>query len=322
MKVLITGGAGFIGSHLSEAYLKRGDEVVALDDLSTGRLENVAHLRDNPGFQLVIGSILNERLVDKFVERCDVIFNLAAAVGVELIVKKPLESLTTNIKGSETVLDMASRYNKKILITSTSEIYGKNVNGPLKETDDRILGSPLKARWSYSTAKAVDEMLAYVYWKEKQVPAIIVRLFNTVGPRQTGAYGMVVPRFIGQALKNEVITVYGSGKQSRCFVHVRDVVQALMKLVEEPRAVGEVFNIGSQDEITIEDLAKTIIKITKSKSKIKYIPYEKAYEEGFEDMQRRVPDTGKINKLIGFKPSFTLPEIIKDILQYLNAHNG
>ncbi|HQQ06912.1 MAG TPA: GDP-mannose 4,6-dehydratase [Candidatus Omnitrophota bacterium] len=322
MRVLITGGAGFIGSHLSEAYLKRGDEVVVLDDLSTGRIENVAHLRGNPGFQLVVGSILNESLVDKFVEKCDVIFNLAAAVGVELIVKKPLESLTTNIKGSETVLDMASRYNKKILITSTSEIYGKNVNGPLKETDDRILGSPLKARWSYSTAKAVDEMLAYVYWKEKQVPAVIVRLFNTVGPRQTGAYGMVVPRFIGQALKNEVITVYGSGKQSRCFVHVRDVVQALMKLVEEPKAVGEVFNIGSQDEITIEELARTIIKITRSKSKIKYIPYEKAYEEGFEDMQRRVPDTAKINKLIGFKPSFTLPEIIKDILKYLDADSG
>jgi len=322
MRVLITGGAGFIGSHLSEAYLKRGDEVVVLDDLSTGRIENVAHLRGNPGFQLVVGTILNESLVDKFVEKCDVIFNLAAAVGVELIVKKPLESLTTNIKGSETVLDMASRYNKKILITSTSEIYGKNVNGPLKETDDRILGSPLKARWSYSTAKAVDEMLAYVYWKEKQVPAVIVRLFNTVGPRQTGAYGMVVPRFIGQALKDEVITVYGSGKQSRCFVHVRDVVQALMKLVEEPKAVGEVFNIGSQDEITIEELARTIIKITRSKSKIKYIPYEKAYEEGFEDMQRRVPDTAKINKLIGFKPSFTLPEIIKDILKYLDADSG
>jgi UDP-glucose 4-epimerase len=321
MRVLITGGAGFIGSHLSEAYLKRGDQVVILDDLSTGRLENVAHLRNNPDFQLVIGTILNERLVDKFVEKCDVIFNLAAAVGVELIVKKPLESLTTNIKGSEIVLDMASRYNKKILITSTSEIYGKNINGPLKETDDRILGSPLKARWSYSTAKAVDEMLAYVYWKEKQVPSIIVRLFNTVGPRQTGAYGMVVPRFIGQALKDELITVYGNGKQSRCFVHVRDVVQALMKLVEEPKAVGEVFNIGSQEEISIEELGKQIIKITKSKSKIKYIPYEKAYEEGFEDMQRRVPDTSKINALIGFKPSFTLPEIIKDILQYLKNNN-
>ncbi|HQJ15648.1 MAG TPA: GDP-mannose 4,6-dehydratase [Candidatus Omnitrophota bacterium] len=320
MRVLITGGAGFIGSHLSEAYLKQGHEVVVLDDLSTGRLENIAHLRNNPDFQLVVGTILNERLVDKFVEKCDVIFNLAAAVGVELIVKKPLESLTTNIKGSEIVLDMASRYNKKILITSTSEIYGKNINGPLKETDDRILGSPLKARWSYSTAKAVDEMLAYVYWKEKQVPSIIVRLFNTVGPRQTGAYGMVVPRFVGQALKNETITVYGNGKQSRCFVHVRDVVGALMKLVEEPTAVGEVFNIGSQDEISIEDLARQIIKITKSKSKIKYIPYEKAYEEGFEDMQRRVPDTSKINKLIGFKPTYTLPEIIKDILQYLKRN--
>ncbi|TAN61914.1 NAD-dependent epimerase/dehydratase family protein, partial [bacterium] len=225
-------------------------------------------------------------------------------------------SLTTNIKGSETILEMAYRYNKKILITSTSEIYGKNVNGPLKEGDDRILGSPLKVRWSYSTAKAVDEMLAYVYWKEKGVPSVIVRLFNTVGPRQTGYYGMVVPRFVGQALKNEAITVYGSGKQSRCFIHVKDVVNALIKLVEEPRAVGEVFNIGSQEEISIEQLAKEIIRITKSKSKIKYIPYENAYEEGFEDMQRRIPDITKIKKLIGFSPTYILPEIIKDIVKY------
>lgn len=316
MKVLITGGAGFIGGHLTEALLKAGHKVAALDDLSTGRMENVEHLKNNPGFELVVGTVLNGYLVDKLVERCDVVFHLAAAVGVELIVKKPLESLTTNIKGSETVLEMVHRYNKKILITSTSEIYGKNVNGPLKEGDDRILGSPLKVRWSYSTAKAVDEMLAYVYWKEKGVPSIIVRLFNTVGPRQTGYYGMVVPRFISQALKNESITVYGTGKQTRCFTHVKDVVRALIKLAEEPKAVGEVFNIGSQEEISIEQLAKEVIKITKSKSKIKYIPYEKAYEEGFEDMQRRVPDTSKINKLIGFNPTYTLQEIIKDIVKY------
>ncbi len=317
MRALITGGAGFIGSHLSDELLKNGNQVIVLDDLSTGRLENVVHLRSDPKFELVVGTVLNEYLVDKLVEKCDVIFHLAAAVGVELIVKKPLESLTTNIKGSEVILEMAHRYNKKILITSTSEIYGKNVNGPLKETDDRILGSPLKARWSYSTAKAVDEMLAYVYWKEKKVPSIIVRLFNTVGPRQIGHYGMVVPRFVGQAIKNETITVYGTGKQSRCFIHVKDVVAALIKLINEPKAVGEVFNIGSQEEITIEQLAKEIIKITKSWSKIKYIPYEKAYEEGFEDMQRRVPDTVKINKLIGFKPTYTLPQIIKDIVKYL-----
>ena len=316
MKVLITGGAGFIGGHLVEELLKKKYQVIALDDLSTGRMENVAHLKGNSDFELVVGTVLNEHLVDKLVERADVVFHLAAAVGVELIVKRPLESLTTNIKGSETVLEMAYRYNKKILITSTSEIYGKNVNGPLKENDDRILGSPLKVRWSYSTAKAVDEMLAYVYWKEKKVPSIIVRLFNTVGPRQTGYYGMVVPRFCDQALKNKPITVYGTGKQSRCFIHVKDVVKALIKLVEEPKAVGEVFNIGSQEEVSIEQLAKEIIRITKSKSKIEYIPYEKAYEEGFEDMQRRIPDTTKINKLIGFKPSYTLAQIIKDIIKY------
>jgi UDP-glucose 4-epimerase len=242
---------------------------------------------------------------------------LAAAVGVDLIVKKPLESLTTNIKGSEIVLDAALRYRHKILITSTSEIYGKNVNGPLKEDDDRILGSPLKTRWSYSTAKAVDEMLAFIYYREKKLPAVIVRLFNTVGPRQTGAYGMVMPRFIEQALKGEPLTVYGTGQQSRCFIHVNDVVKALIQLMAEPKAVGEVFNIGSQEEITIEGLADKILELTKSKSKIEYIPYETAYEEGFEDMQRRVPDTAKIRKLIGFKPTFTLPEIIQDIIDYL-----
>jgi len=319
MNVLITGGAGFIGSHLSDKLINSGHKVCILDDLSTGRMENIAHLRKNPNFQLVIGTILNETLVDKLVERCDVIFHLAAAVGVELIVKKPLESLTTNIKGSEIVLEMAHRYNKKILITSTSEIYGKNVKGPLKEGDDRILGSPLKTRWSYSTAKAVDEMLAYVYWKEKRVPTIIVRLFNTVGPRQTGYYGMVMPRFIDQALHNKPITVYGTGKQSRCFTHVRDVVSALFDLSEEPKAQGEVFNIGSQEEITIEDLAKAIIKFTKSRSKIEYVPYETAYEEGFEDMQRRVPDITKINKLTGFKPTYSLSGIIEDIVVYLKS---
>lgn len=319
MKVLITGGAGFIGSHLAEVLIKDRHRVIVLDDLSTGRLENIDHIRENPNFELVIGTILNEHLLDKLVEKCDVILHLAAAVGVELIVKKPLESLTTNIKGSENVLEMAYRYNKKILITSTSEIYGKNVNGPLKESDDRILGSPQKTRWGYSTAKAVDEMLAYVYWKEKKVPTIIVRLFNTVGPRQTGVYGMVMPRFIRQALKGEPITIYGTGKQSRCFLHVNDVVKALIKLIDEPKSIGDVFNIGSQEEITIEDLAKEIIRITKSSSNLQYIPYNKAYEEGFEDMQRRVPDTIKINKLIGFKPTYTLSEIIKDIIPHIKS---
>ena len=317
MRILITGGAGFIGSHLTEGLLGHNNPVVVLDNLSTGRYANIEQLSKNRNFEFVEGNILDVSLVDKLVEKVDCIFHLAAAVGVELIVKQPLESLTTNIKGSEIVLEMANRYHKKILITSSSEIYGKNVNGPLKENDDRILGSPLKVRWSYSTAKAVDEMLAYVYWKEKSVPSIIVRLFNTVGPKQTGAYGMVMPRFIAHALKNEPITVYGTGKQSRCFIHVKDVVDALMRLIKEPKAVGEVFNIGSQEEITIEQLAKEIIRITKSKSKIDYIPYEKAYEEGFEDMQRRVPDTAKINRLIGFKPTYALSGIIEDIVRYL-----
>jgi len=316
MKVLITGGAGFIGSHLSDELIAGGNEVVVLDNLSTGRFENIAHLDGNKSFQFVEGSIMNEMLVDKLVERCDVVYHLAAAVGVDLVVKKPLESLITNIKGSEIVLDMVHRYHKKVLITSTSEIYGKNTNGPLKEDDDRILGSPLKVRWGYSTAKAVDEMLAYIYWKEKKVPTIIVRLFNTVGPRQTGAYGMVIPRFVNQALKNEDMTVYGTGKQSRCFLHVKDVIKTLIKLMNNKDAVGQVFNIGSQEEISIEDLAKKIIEITKSKSKLVYISYEKAYEEGFEDMQRRVPDTTKVNNLVGFKPTIDLEGTIKSVVEY------
>lgn len=318
MKTLITGGAGFIGSHLADELIKGGHQVIALDNLSTGTADNISHLDGNPNFQLVVDSILNKNLVDKLSERCDVIFHLAAAVGVELLVKSPLESLKTNIRGSEIVLEMAQRYRKKVLIASTSEIYGKNITGPLKESDDRILGSPLKTRWGYSTAKAVDEMLAYVYWKDKGVPSVILRLFNTVGPRQTGAYGMVMPRFISQALKSEPITIYGTGKQSRCFLHVKDAVKAMAKIIEESRAIGEVYNIGSQEEITIEELAKKIISITGSKSKIIYIPYEKAYEEGFEDMHRRVPDISKINNLIGFQPSYTLTEIIHDIIKYLN----
>ena len=316
MKVLITGGAGFIGSHLADELIKAGDEVTVLDDLSTGRFENIEHLDGNKGFNFVEDTILHEDLVDKLVEKIDVVYHLAAAVGVDLIVKKPLESLVTNIKGSEIVLEMVHRYHKKVLITSTSEIYGKNTNGPLKEDDDRILGSPLKSRWSYSTAKAVDEMLAYEYWRQKKVPTVIVRLFNTVGPRQTGAYGMVVPRFVTQALKNEDITVYGNGKQSRCFLHVKNVVTALTKLMNNEKVVGNVFNIGSQEEITIEELAKKIIKIAKSSSKIVYIPYDKAYEEGFEDMQRRVPDTTKVKAAIGFKPTMDLEGIIKDVIEY------
>ena len=238
MRVLITGGAGFIGSHLSEALLAQGHSVTILDNLSTGKYENIAHLDGHPEFHAVIGTILNETLVDKLIERADTIFHLAAAVGVELIIKHPLESLMTNIRGSEVVFEMAHRYRKKVLITSTSEIYGKNTQGPLREDTDRVLGSPLKTRWSYSTSKAVDEILAYVYWKEKGVPSIIVRLFNTVGPRQSGAYGMVIPRFVEHALSDKPLQVHGDGRQSRCFLHVKDVVGALVKLAEHPGAVG------------------------------------------------------------------------------------
>ncbi len=316
MHYLITGGAGFIGSHLADRLIAEGHRVTALDNLSTGKHDNIKHLEGNPNFELVVGTILDEYLVDKVAERCDAIFHLAAAVGVELIVNHPLESLTTNIKGSEIILEMAYRYHKKVLITSTSEIYGKNTQGPLKEDQDRILGSPLKSRWSYSTAKAVDEMLAYVYWKEKNVPTVIVRLFNTVGPRQSSAYGMVLPRFVKQALENKDLTIYGSGKQSRCFLHVKDVVGALTRIVDNSAACGQVFNIGSQEEITIEGLARRVIEITGSRSKVVYIPYNEAYEEGFEDMERRVPDISKINELIGFSPTVDLDGIIKDVVAY------
>ena len=316
MKAFITGGAGFIGSHLADELIKRGNQVVVLDNLSTGREENILHLRGNPNFEFVMGTILDEFLMDKFVERCDVVFHLAAAVGVELIVKKPWESLTTNIKGSEIVLEMANRYRKKVLITSTSEIYGKNMNGPLKEEDDRILGSPLKSRWAYSTSKAIDEILSHIYWKDKNLPTVIVRLFNTVGPRQTGAYGMVIPRFVSQALKGEPITIFGTGKQTRCFLHVRDAVNAILGLMESPKAVGEVFNVGSQEEISIEGLAKEVIDLTGSKSRIVYIEYDQAYEDGFEDMHRRVPDISKVKSLIGFTPSFDLKEILKNVIAF------
>jgi UDP-glucose 4-epimerase len=314
VNALITGGAGFIGSHLAERLLAQGETVTVLDDLSTGRLENVAALDGHARFQFVHGTILNETLVDKLVERCDAIFHLAAAVGVELIIKKPLESMMTNIRGSEVVLEMADRYRKKVLVASTSEVYGKNTHGPLREDTDRILGSPLKTRWSYSTSKAVDEILAHVYWKEKGVPTIIVRLFNTVGPRQSGAYGMVIPRFVSQALAGEPLQVHGNGKQSRCFLHVTDVVDALTKLMSHPAAIGQVFNIGSQEEVTIDELAQRVIRIAKSASRVVYVPYEEAYEEGYEDMPRRVPDTTKVHDLIGFAPTMTLDQIIASVV--------
>ena len=314
MRALITGGAGFIGSHLADRLLERGDQVVLLDDLSTGRLANIEHLNGRADAEFVLGSILNADLVDHVVSRVDTVFHLAAAVGVNLIVEKPLESMMTNIRGTETVVEKAHKYSKRILVMSTSEIYGKNTSDSLSEEDDRILGSPLKSRWSYSEAKAIDEILAYTYWREKGLETVIIRLFNTVGPRQTGSYGMVVPRFVGQALRNQPVTIFGDGSQTRCFCHVSDVVGALVSLSEHPDAFGKVFNLGGAEEISIGDLAERIIELVGSQSELEYIPYDDAYEEGFEDMARRVPNTTRANRLVGFEPSVGLDEIIHSVI--------
>ncbi len=314
--ILITGGAGFIGSNLTDLLLQEGNRVTVLDNLSTGRYENIKQHEGNEQFQFVNGSVLNEHLVDKLVERADQVYHLAAAVGVELVVKKPLESLITNIRGSEIVLEMVHRYHKKVLVTSTSEIYGKNINGPLKEDDDRILGSPLKSRWGYSTAKAIDELLAYTYFREKGVPTVIVRLFNTVGPRQVGNYGMVVPRFVKQALAGSDITVFGDGEQKRCFLHVSDAIRGLTQVMNHEGAVGNVYNIGNGEEVSMNALAAKIVELTKSTSNIIHIPYDKAYEEGFEDMQRRFPSTERIATLTGWKPTIALEGILSSVIEY------
>lgn len=312
-RYLITGGAGFIGSHLAEALVQHGDSVVALDNLSTGRLRNLDGLRGSERFRFIHGSVLDELAVDEAVHESDVVVHLAAAVGVRLIVEQPLRSFTTNIRGSEIVLEAAHRYRRKILIASTSEIYGK-AGGPLTETTDRVLGAPSVARWAYSVAKSVDEILAYAYHKERGLPIVIVRLFNTVGPRQSPAYGMVIPRFLRQALAGEPLTVHGDGSQTRCFGHVVDVVGALLALLGEERAVGEAFNIGSTEEISIRELAERIIARTGRRSEIQSVPYDQAYEVGFEDMMRRVPDTSKIRDLLGWRPTRRLAEIIDDAI--------
>ena len=312
-KYLVTGGAGFIGSHLVDALIQRGDSVIVLDDLSTGRHDNLRQHSGSPAMEFVLGSILNEALVDDVVRRCDFVIHLAAAVGVNLIVERPLESLATNIRGSEIVLEKCHKYGRKVLVASTSEIYGKNTSDALNEEDDRILGSPLKTRWSYSEAKAIEEVLAHAYWREKGLPTVIVRLFNTVGPRQVGSYGMVIPRLVEQALRGQAITVYGSGDQTRCFCHVSDVIGALLGLMSEPDAEGRVFNVGSQSEISIGDLAQRVVEVTGSASEIVRIPYDEAYETGFEDMQRRRPDTSRINSLMGWQPTRDLDTIIKDV---------
>jgi len=313
---LITGGAGFIGSHLAEELLRRGEEVWVIDDLSTGRYENVAHLVGNPKFHLQIDTIMDQEVMEELIDRCDLVYHLAAAVGVRLIVDKPVETMETNILGTEVVLKLANRKKKKVIVSSTSEIYGKSDNIPFKEDDDRILGSTTMRRWCYSCSKAIDEFLALAYHQEKKSPVVIARMFNTVGPRQTGQYGMVVPRFVQSALLCHPIQVYGDGEQTRCFTYVDDVVEALVGLAHCPQAVGEIFNVGSEEEISINELAKMVKRLTKSKSPIEHLPYDKAYEKGFEDMRRRVPDLTKIRSLIGFRPKVNLEEMLLKIIDY------
>jgi UDP-glucose 4-epimerase len=312
VKYLITGGAGFIGSHLSDALVARGDSVIVVDNSSTGKNEVV------PSVEFVQGSIFDEKLMDSLVSKVDHVLHLAAAVGVFNIVNKPLDSLMTNIKGTEIMLELCDRYKKPILITSTSEVYGKNNTVPLNEESDRVLGSPLKSRWSYSEAKAIDESMAYFYHQEKGLEVRLVRLFNTVGPRQVGHYGMVVPRFVSAAVSGTALCVYGSGEQIRCFCHVADAVRALLLVMDSDKAIGEVFNVGNNQQISIMDLAKKVIEVTGSSSSIEMVAYEKAYPAGFEDMERRVPDISKIERVLGWKPQIGLDQIIKDIA----AHNA
>ena len=314
MKYLITGGAGFIGSHLAEKLTATGNQVVIFDNLSTGSANNLSGIKDKIKFE--DGDILDKAVIDKLVSESDYVVHLAAALGVFNIVNKPLESLKTNLQGSEIVFEACDKYRKPVLVASTSEIYGKNDKVPLNEEDDRIIGHPLKSRWSYSEAKAVDESLAYFYYLENKLPIRIVRFFNTVGPRQVGHYGMVVPRFVSAALKNEPLSVYGSGDQIRCFCHVSDAVRGLLLIMDSDKAVGEVFNVGNNQQISIMELAKKVIEITGSNSTIEKIAYEKAYQEGFEDMQRRVPDISKIKQVLGWSPEINLDQIIKDIAAF------
>lgn len=316
MRVLITGGAGFIGSHLADAYLARGDEVFVLDDLSTGSIKNISHLRTHPKFHYTVESVHHQPIVAELVDQCDVIFHLAAAVGVKLIVESPVRTIETNVHGTEVVLAQANKKKKKVLIASTSEVYGLSNQVPFREDGNLVMGATTKGRWSYACSKAIDEFLALAYWREKKLPTVVVRLFNTVGPRQTGQYGMVIPSFVKQALAGRPLTVYGDGKQTRCFAHVLDVVNALIRLMDRPEAVGQVYNIGSSEEVSIMEVAERIKDLTGSTSEIVRVPYSEAYEEGFEDMPRRVPDTSKLFDLIGFRPERRLSEIIESVIAY------
>ncbi|MFN0178741.1 MAG: NAD-dependent epimerase/dehydratase family protein [Gemmatimonadales bacterium] len=314
MKVFITGGAGFIGSHLAHRLIARGDQVIVLDDLSTGSMDNIADLVGRPGFEHRIGDATNQALVTELADRCDVTAHLAAAVGVRLIVEKPVHTIETNVRATECVLAAAAKKQKPVLVASTSEVYGKGSKVPFEETDDLTLGPTSHSRWAYACSKALDEWLALAYWREKGVPVTVARLFNTVGPRQTGRYGMVLPNFAAQALRGEPLTVYGSGEQSRCFGHVNDAIESIVRLIETPAAVGQVFNIGNDEEVTILELAKRVRAAAQSDSEIRYVPYSEAYAEGFEDMMRRVPDVRKLERTIGFRPRTPLDTIITDVL--------
>ncbi|NQT46150.1 MAG: GDP-mannose 4,6-dehydratase [Candidatus Omnitrophica bacterium] len=319
MKVLITGGAGFIGSHLAEKLIERGDEVYIIDNLSTGRLENIKHLAKNENFHYTIDSIMNEKAMDNLASKCEHIYHLAAAVGVKLIMDKPIETIETNVRGTEIVLKVANRYKCKVLIASTSEIYGNHVLHSLHEDDNRVMGSVKKRRWAYAASKATDEFLALAYYDEKKLPVVITRFFNTVGPRQTGTYGMVIPNFIQDALLDKPITVYGDGDQSRSFTYVGDVVDAVIKLMSHPDAVGNIFNIGSEEEITINELASKVKEMAASKSAITHIPYEEVYGKGFEDMRKRVPNINRIKELIGYKSTADIDMIIKSVIEYFKS---
>jgi UDP-glucose 4-epimerase len=319
MHYLITGGAGFIGCHLAERVLSAGHSVTVIDDLCTGAIQNIERLKGRRGFTYIIESIFNRHLLAELIDDCDAVFHLAASVGVRLIVESPVRTIENNVKGTEVVLEFANKKKKKVLVASTSEVYGKSTKIPFAEEDDLVMGGSQKGRWSYACSKAIDEFLALAYWKEKDLPVVIVRLFNTVGPRQTGRYGMVLPVFVRAALEGRPLTVFGDGTQSRCFCHVNDTVGALAKLIEHPGAVGEIFNVGSEEEISMTDLAKLVRLMARSSSPIQYIPYDQAYEAGFEDMQRRVPDTSKLKKLIGFRTTHDTRQIVQSVIEYFTA---
>lgn len=313
MKILITGGAGFVGSHLADKLIGEGHEITVIDDLSTGRYQNIEHLEGDKSFRLIIDTVLNDSLMEELIRETDRVFHMASAVGVKLIMERPVKTIETIFRGTDVVLGFCSRYRKRVLIPSTSEVYGKGISVPFKEDDDLLTGSTDKHRWAYACAKTLDEFLALAHWKETRLPVAVVRLFNTVGPRQTGQYGMVVPRFVLAAMKNEPVTVHGDGNQARCFGHVADVVEGLSKILETPACFGQVTNLGNNQETTIKQLAEKAIEMTGSASEIRYIPYEEAYGEGFEDMQRRVPSLEKAKRLIGYQPTRTLEDIINDV---------